>query len=120
AEGSRTGDNHDQALRLGAEGGFATLGGYSFASRNMSDSFGVVRVADYSNVRVLQDNQVVARTDEEGYVVLPRLRAYDRNQITMDPRDLPFDAVLGSLKLDAVPYYRSGVLLQFPIKRVRA
>jgi len=28
--------------------------------------------------------------------------------------------VLGSLKLDAVPYYRSGVLLEFPIKRVRA
>lgn len=119
-EGSRTGDNHDQALRLGAEGGLATIGGYSFASRNMSDSFGVVRVADYPAVRVMQDNQVVARTDKEGYAVLPRLRPYDRNQITIDQRDLPLDAVLGSLKLDAVPYYRSGVLLNFPIKRVRA
>ena len=120
AEGSRTGDNHDQALRLGAEGGVATLGGYTFASRNMSDSFGVVRVADYPNVRVLQDNQVVGRTDKDGYAVLPRLRPYDRNQITVDQRDLPLDAVLGSLKLDAVPYYRSGVFLEFPIKRVRA
>jgi len=120
AEGSRTGDNHDQALRLGAEGGIATIGGYYFAARNMSDSFGVVRVADYPNVRVLQDNQVVARTDKEGYAVLPRLRPYDRNQITVDQRDLPLDAVLGSLRLDAVPYYRSGVMLEFPIKRVRA
>ena len=120
AEGSRTGDNHDQALRLGAEGAIATIGGYYFAARSMNDSFGVVRVADYPNVRVMQDNQVVARTDKEGYAVLPRLRPYDRNQITVDQRDLPLDAVLGSLKLDAVPYYRSGVLLEFPIKRVRA
>lgn len=120
AEASRTGDNHDQALRLGAEGGVATIGGYTFAARNMSDSFGVVRVADYPNVRVLQDNQVVTRTNKDGYAVLPRMRAYDRNQVTIDQRDLPLDAVLGSLKLDAVPYYRSGVLLEFPIKRVRA
>ena len=120
AEGSRTGDNHDQALRLGAEGGIATIGGYYFASRSMNDSFGVVRIADYPNVRVLQDNQVVARTDKDGYAVVPRLRPYDRNQISLDARDLPMDAVLGSLKLDAVPYYRSGVLLDFPIKRVRA
>jgi outer membrane usher protein len=120
AEATRTGDNHDQALRLGAEGGLATIGGYYFASRNISDSFGVVRIADYPNVRILQDNQVVARTDKDGYAVLPRLRAYDRNQVTLDARDLPLDAVLGSLKLDAVPYYRSGVLLEFPIKRVRA
>ena len=120
AEGSRTGDNHDQALRLGADGGIATIGGYYFASRNISESFGVVRVADYPNVRVLQDNQVVSHTDNQGYAVLPRLRPYDRNQISLDARDLPLDAVLGSLKLDAVPYYRSGVLLDFPIKRVRA
>ena len=120
AEGSRTGDDHDQAVRLGAEGGIATIGGYYFASRSMNDSFGVVRIADYPDVRVLQDNQVVARTDKDGYAVVPRLRPYDRNQISLDARDLPLDAVLGSLKLDAVPYYRSGVLLDFPIKRVRA
>ncbi len=120
AEGSRTGDNHDTALRLGVEGGVATLGGYSFATRNMTDSFAVVHVADFSNVRILHDNQVVARTDEQGYAVVPRLRPYDRNQIGIDQRDLPLDAVLGGLKLDAVPYYRSGVLLEFPIKRVRA
>jgi len=119
-EGSRTGDNHDTAMRLGAEGGLATLAGYTFATRNMSDSFAVVHVADFPRVRILQDNQVVARTDDEGYGVVPRLRAYDRNQIGIDQRDLPMDAVLGTLKLDAVPYYRSGLLIEFPIKRVRA
>lgn len=33
---------------------------------------------------------------------------------------MPFDATLDRLRLDAVPYYRSGVLLDFPVQRVRA
>jgi outer membrane usher protein len=120
AEASRTGDNHEAAVRLSAEGGLATMGGYTFATRNITDSFAVVHVADYPNVRVLHDNQPVTRTDGQGYAVLPRLRPYDRNQIGIDQRDLPLDAVLGGLQLDAVPYYRAGVLVDFPIKRVRA
>jgi outer membrane usher protein len=119
-EGSRTGDNHDTALRLAAEGGLAALGGYAFATRNITDSFAVVHVADFPNVRILHDNQPVTRTDDGGYAVIPRLRAYDRNQIGIDQRDLPLDAILGGLRLDATPYYRSGLFIEFPIKRVRA
>ena len=120
AEVSRTEDTNDTAVRLGAIGGIGTMGGYTFLARNMTDSFGIVRVADFPKVRVLQDNQVITRTDEAGYAVVPRLRPYDRNQITIDQRDLPFDATMGALRLDAVPYYRSGVLLNFPVQRVRA
>jgi outer membrane usher protein len=108
------------ASRLGIAGGIGMVGGHPFLSRTITDSFGVVRVADFPNVRVLQDNQVVARTNADGYAVLPRMRAYDRNQVSLDQNDLPFDAALGSLRLDAVPYFRSGVLLDFPVKRVRA
>ncbi|TMI14947.1 MAG: fimbrial biogenesis outer membrane usher protein, partial [Betaproteobacteria bacterium] len=108
------------AARVGITGGIGVVGGHAFFSRALTDSFGVVRVADYSNVRVLQDNQVVAQTDGQGYAVLPRLRAYDRNQVSIDHNDLPFDATLDRLRLDAVPYLRSGVLLEFPVHRVRA
>src|SRR5207247_1546820 len=108
------------AARVGITGGIGVVGGHPFLSRALTDSFGVVRVADYSNVRVLQDNQLVAQTDGQGYAVLPRLRAYDRNQVSIDHNDLPFDAILDRLRLDAVPYLRSGVLLEFPVRRVRA
>src|SRR5437773_1750215 len=108
------------AARVGITGGIGVVGGHPFFSRALTDSFGVVRVADYSNVRVLQDNQVVAQTDGQGYAVLPRLRSYDRNQVSIDHNDLPFDAILDRLRLDAVPYLRSGVLLEFPVHRVRA
>src|SRR3954469_777898 len=38
AEASRTGENHDTALRLSIEGGAATLAGFAFATRNINDS----------------------------------------------------------------------------------
>lgn len=108
------------ATRLTAAGAVGTVGGYAFLSRDITDSFGVVRVADFPEVRVLHDNQVIARTDSQGYAVLPRLRAYDRNPIAVDSRDLPFDASLGALRLHATPYYRSGVFVEFPVRRIRA
>jgi outer membrane usher protein len=106
-------------VRLGVAGGIGLVGGHPFFSRAITDSFGVVRVADYPNVSVLQDNQVVGKTDANGYAVLPRMRAYDKNIVSVDQNDLPLDAAIGSLKLIATPYYRSGVLIDFPVKRER-
>jgi outer membrane usher protein len=106
-------------VRLGVAGGIGLVGGHPFLSRAITDSFGVVRVADYPNVSVLQDNQVVGKTDANGYAVLPRMRAYDKNIVSVDQNDLPLDAAIGSLKLVATPYYRSGVLIDFPVKRER-
>jgi outer membrane usher protein len=108
------------ATRISASGGVGTIGGYTFLSRSITDSFAVVRAADYGDVRVLQDNQVVARTGKDGYAVLPRVRAYDRNPIALEQSDLPLDAAVGALKVDAVPYFRSGVFIDFPVRHVRA
>ena len=77
----------------------------------------MVRVADYPDVGVLQDNQPVGRTNAEGYAVLPQLRAYDVNRVSIEEHDLPLDAQVDKLKMEAVPYYRSGLLLDFPVRR---
>jgi outer membrane usher protein len=106
-------------VRLGVAGGIGLVGGHAFFSRAITDSFGIVRVADYPNVSVLQDHQVVGKTDANGYAVLPRMRAYDKNIVSVDQNDLPLDAAIGSLKLVATPYFRSGVLIDFPVKRER-
>lgn len=108
------------STRLTVTGGIGMVGDKAFLSRQITNSFGVVRVADYPNVSVLQDNQVVAKTNRQGYAVLPRLRPYDRNVISVNQNDVPLDAVIGSSSLVAVPYFKSGVMLDFPIKRTRA
>lgn len=110
----------ETATRLNATGGIAVLGGNAFISRRIEQSFAVVRIPDYPGVRVLADNQPAGRTDADGNALIPRLRAYDRNVISIDQRDLPLDAEIGTLKLEVVPYYRSGISVPFPIRRSRA
>jgi outer membrane usher protein len=106
--------------RLEVMGGTGWMEGHVFLSRRITDSFAIVRVPDYPNVRVLQENQVVAATDANGYALLPRLRPYERNRIAVEQSDLPLDAVIDRLALEAVPYHRSGVYLEFPIRRARS
>ncbi|HTR57094.1 MAG TPA: fimbria/pilus outer membrane usher protein [Casimicrobiaceae bacterium] len=103
--------------RLDVTGGIGMVGGHPFLSRQITDSFAVVRVADYPGVGVLQDNQPVGRTGAEGYAMLPSLRAYDINPVSIDQNDLPLDAEVDKLKIEVVPYYRSGLLLDFPVRR---
>jgi outer membrane usher protein len=104
------------ATSLGVSGGVAILGGDAFPSRRIDQSFAVVRIPDYPNVHVLTDNQPAGRTDADGNALIPRLRAYDVNMILIDQRDLPMDAKISALKVEAVPYFRSGIDVPFPVK----
>lgn len=105
------------AVRLGASGGVAFLGGGSHFSRRISDSFALVQIPGHADVRVYADNQLVGRTDARGEILLPRLRAYERNPVTIEQLDLAHDASVGALALTASPHFRSGVVLAFPVTR---
>jgi outer membrane usher protein len=106
----------ESGIRVGVSGGVALLDGVHL-SRRITDSFGLVELPDFPNVRIYADNQLMGRTDDNGAVLLPRLRAYEKNVISMEQADLPLDAKVGSLSMDAVPYFRSGTVLKFPITR---
>lgn len=110
-------DQGSTATRLNATGGIAFLEGDAFMSRRIDQSFAVASIPDYPDVGVLADNQPVARTNSKGNALIPRLRAYDRNIISIDQIDLPLDARIQAVKVEAVPYYRSGVVVKFPIER---
>ncbi len=107
------------SVRVGATGGVALLAGAPFLGRRMDQSFGVARITDYPNVRVYADNQVVAHTDAKGLAFLPHLRAYQKNAIRIEQADLPMDAQIETMQIDAVPYLRSGLVLDFPVTRSR-
>ncbi len=107
------------AFRGSASGGVAFLGGSAFLSRRITDSFAVAQVSDYPDVRIYADNQLVARTGADGSALVPRLRPYQKNPVRIEQADLPLDAQIDAVQLDAVPYFRSGLLLQFPVKRSR-
>ena len=100
-------------------GGIAVMGAGFFASRRIDSSFAIARVGDQADVRVYRDNQLVGRTNTDGYVILPGLRAYEDNRISIEQSDLPLDIAVESLSMKAVPAFRSGMLLDFPIERSR-
>ncbi|HVC12935.1 MAG TPA: fimbria/pilus outer membrane usher protein [Burkholderiales bacterium] len=105
--------------QVSASGGIALLGDHLLFSRQLDDSFGLVEVPGYPGVRVYADNQLVGRTDARGDAMIPVLRPYQDNRISIEQLDLPLNAKVDSLTLDAVPYYRSGVLLKFPVQASR-
>ena len=103
--------------RASVSGGIAFLDRRAFASREIDGSFAVAQVGGEPNVRIYRDNQLVAQTDEDGYAILPGLRAYQENVIRIEQADLPLDIEVDGMQVEAVPHYRSGVLVKFPVER---
>lgn len=106
-------------FRGSASGGLAFMAGDAFFSRRINNSFAVVHVPDYANVRVYAENQLVATTNASGNALVPMLRPYQENHIRIEQADLPLDAQIDTLTINAKPYFRSGFLLNFPVRRSR-
>jgi outer membrane usher protein len=105
--------------RVSASGGVGFISGNVFLSRTINDSFGLVRVPGYPDVRVYSENQEIGRTNAAGELIVPRLLPYQKNTVRIEQGDLPFDAEFDVLARDAVPYSRSGVVVEFAVKPSR-
>jgi outer membrane usher protein len=108
----------NSSTRMGASGGVAFLGGSAFASRRIDDSFAVVKAGGYPDVRVYYENRPAGTTDSHGQVLIPRLRPYQRNRISVKAEDLPLEAKADQLDLLLTPALRSGSYAEFPITTV--
>lgn len=105
--------NGRASYRFNASGGLALLGAGAFVSRSIDESFGVVRVGSYPDVRVYHENQLIDRTDDNGRAFIPDMRAFEKNRIRIDGGDLPLEARIDKLDAIAVPGYRQGALIEF-------
>jgi outer membrane usher protein len=114
-------DRHEgRSLTLASmSGGIAALDGHLFAGQRIESSFAVAHVGEEPGVRIYRENQLIGRTDERGYLLLPGLRPYDANLIRIEQADLPLDVPIDSMEVDAVPRFRSGMLLDFHVERPR-
>lgn len=104
------------SVRAGVAGGVALLDGHGFLSRRIDGSYGLVRMPGFANVRVYVDNQLAARTNADGYALLPRLYPYMKNGVSIEQMDVPLDAQIDTLRMHPVPAWRSGVLIDFPVR----
>jgi len=99
-----------------AEGAIAVLGGGVFLSNRIDDSFAVVD-AGLPGVDVLYENQKIGKTNSSGKRLVPNLRAFESNKVTIDPNGLPLDAETGLTQSVVSPNDRSGVVVNFGVKK---
>ncbi len=105
---------------LFATGAATLLDGDVRLARTVPTSFAIVEVGDVAGLPVYVDNQLVTHTNELGHALVPNLRPYEDNRISVHPEDLPLDTSIGARSIVLAPAYRSGVVARFPVERVRS
>jgi len=109
-----------QALRLGWQGGVMAVGGHVVASRRIDGSYALVDVPGVEGVKVGAFGNHQATTDHNGLALLTNLAPHVPTPVRLNPESLPLNADIGSLEQVAVPRWRSGVRLRFPVRIGRA
>ncbi|WP_027135782.1 fimbria/pilus outer membrane usher protein [Geminicoccus roseus] len=107
------------AIRPNVSGSVAVVDGRFNASRRLGRAFGLVDLPDMPDVRVYLENREVGRTDADGQLLLPGLLPYQKNRLRVEVEDLPLDAQVGDPQVEAVPADRSGMTVDFGIRRER-
>jgi outer membrane usher protein len=111
----------NDSYQLEASGGIIHYGGTTIMARHVDQGFALVEVPDMKDVRVYSNNQLVGTTNSDGKLLIPNLRAHQKNKVYLETKDLPLDAqLLDEPELIFVPYFRSGVRARFDVKRSKS
>jgi outer membrane usher protein len=102
------------SLRLESQGSISFIDGGLFASNTIQDSFAVVNTDGLSHIRVLRENRDAGSTDSAGQLLIPDLRSFDINHISIEPTDIPPDVTLAFSSREVRPQDHSGVVVRFP------
>jgi outer membrane usher protein len=104
--------NSNAAVEL--RGSITTMGHDVFLSDWIDDGFAVVN-AGAPNVEVAYENQPIGKTDSQGMLLVPTLRSYQKNSISVDPANMPVDAEIESTREVVAPADRAGTLVTFKV-----
>lgn len=104
----------------GATGSLVMMGGGVFAAREINNGFAVVSTDGIPNVPVKLQHNLVGNSDSNGQLLVTPLNSYQNNLISIDPMNLPANMRIRNVSMNATPADRSGTLVNFDIKPVRA
>lgn len=107
--------NHTTQAYAQIEGSIALAGGDVFVGNRIDDAFAVVDTGA-PGVDILLENRPIGQTNRRGKILLPNLRSYDVNNITLDPSNLPVDARIDHTKQMVRPTERAGAVVNFKVE----
>jgi outer membrane usher protein len=97
------------------DGAAAIAGEGVFFSNRIDEAFAVVDTGA-PDVEVQYENRPAGRTNRSGKLLIPNLRSYEPNRITISPENLPLDASISGTHETAVPADRSGAVVKFKVE----
>jgi outer membrane usher protein len=103
-------------VRMESQGAVSYVDGALFRSNTIYDSFAIVDTSPMPHVHVLQENRDVGATSSSGRLLVPDMRSFDVNRITIEPTDIPPDTTIDDASRAVRPQDLSGVVIKFPVK----
>ncbi len=103
-------------MRLESQGALSLVDRNLFPSNTIFDSFAIVDTSPFPHVRVLQENREVGSTGSSGRLLVPDMRSFELNHITIAATELPADVAIQDPSRAMRPQDRSGVVVKFPMK----
>lgn len=119
AERSRSGGSLSEAYRASVSGSLAFIDGRVHAGRPIVDSFGLVRAGELADVPVTLNGQSMGRTDDSGTLLVPSMASFYDNEVAVDQTAIPIDYAVARVAQRVAPLYRSGVVVDFGVSRIR-
>jgi len=111
-------DQH--ALRVSAAGAFTFIAGQAYLSRPVEDSYAVVQVGELADVPVTVNGMPAGVTDRRGRLFVPRVSANYDTVVEINAQAVPIDHVIAELQTRVVLPERSGTVIRFEARRLRA
>ncbi len=100
-------------------GSLVLMDGSVFAANQVTDAFVLVKT-DYPAINVRFENQLMGKTDKNGYLLVPQVSSYYPAKYDIDTLDLPANMAASSVEQRFSVRRQSGYLLHFPIEPLRA
>lgn len=117
---ARIGQGRGQAnYEVDASGSAIYFAGDGFLARKLTQSFALVKVPNFPGVDVFYENQLMGKTDRKGNLLITELLPYQENSVEIEPTTLPLDTEIGVTRETVIPYFHSGVLAEFSVKRMQ-
>jgi len=104
------------SVRGQVDGSLIVAGGDVFIADRIEDSFAIVD-AGAPDVAVEFENRPAGKTNRRGRLLVPNLRSYEDNSLSIDPAGLPLETSLESTRETVMPHRGSGVLVRFGAKQ---
>jgi outer membrane usher protein len=105
---------------ISASGAAVYAGGAFGFTRPVNDSFSIVKIDGLKDVKVNVANTEMGRTDSSGTLIIPEIKSYNYNQVSLDPSDVPMDYQLSNLNVYISPSQWSGSCIVISAKQMQA